>query len=439
MAAIQWAPFSKTGLRSITGCTSFINIFEGAVRSSKTVCSIIAWLDFVEKSPHREFLMTGKTSDTLYRNVIDGGVGIISIMGEKRAKYVKGGDGGAHLKLKFRNPNKASERKWIEKICYCIGGNDEKSEGRVRGMTVAGWYADEVTLYPESFTKQCLNRMSLSGSRAIWTTNPDSPYHPVYTEYIEKAKEKGYKVFHFELDDNLSLDPWYKENIKKAYSGLWYKRMILGLWVMADGVIYDMFDHEAHVVDVLPDMNRYWLACDYGTSNATTFILSGLGVDGRLYIIDEYYHSGSQSGQQKSHDEHVGQKSPQMYSADFKKWLEHCGDVMGKRIDYDRLFIDPSAEAFIVQLWSDGVRKIAKADNAVKNGIELVSTIMTLDRFRVHRRCKNVLRELSSYVWDPKAQKLGEDKPMKTNDHCLDPIRYIANGTRSIWVNRRAS
>ena len=39
----------------------------------------------------------------------------------------------------------------------------------------------------------------------------------IKTEYIDKAKEKGYKHWHFELDDNLTLSNDYKENIKNLH------------------------------------------------------------------------------------------------------------------------------------------------------------------------------------------------------------------------------
>jgi phage terminase large subunit len=56
-----------------------------------------------------------------------------------------------------------------------------------------------------------------------------------------------------------------------------------------------------------------------------------------------------------------------------------------------------------------------------------------MDMFRVHKRCENVLRELSSYVWDEKAQERGEDKPIKAHDHTLDAIRYVVNSTAKLW------
>ena len=423
MPKINWSPFSETGLESIHLTDAFINIYEGAVRSSKTVCSIISWIKFVEDSPHREFLMTGKTADTLFRNVLDGDVGMINIIGSARAKYKKSSEGGAKLQFKCKDPETG---KMIVKTIYCLGANDERAEGNIRGMTIAGWYADEVTLYPESFVKQGINRMSLDGAQAFWTMNPDSPYHYIKIEFIDKAVEKGYKIFHFELDDNLSLSERYKNSLKAAYSGLWYKRMVLGLWVMADGVIYDLFNHEEDVVDTLPHMKKYWVGVDYGTSNATTFILCGLGQDECFYVCQEYYHSGKDGIS----------KSPSQYSKDMKHWLEALHDADGTQIDPERIFIDPSAEGFILQCWQDGVKRTASADNAVKTGIELVSNLMGNRVFKVHSGCKNVLRELSSYCWDEKAQKRGEDVPLKTSDHTMDPIRYVINTTKNIWIRK---
>lgn len=382
-----------------------INVLDGPVRSGKTMASIVRWIEYLKTAPPGDLLMSGKTKHTIRRNVLED---MFTIIG--RNNYT------------FNSTDGVIEA--FGRRIYVVGANDERAEEKIRGMTIAGWYDDETTLKPESFFKQALARMSVEGAKAFCTTNPDSPYHWLNTEYLENEELISggiLKRFRFTFDDNLALSEEYKESLKKLYTGLWYKRMILGLWVMAEGVIYDMFDHDNMVVDELPKMLKYWIGVDYGTSNATTFILCGLGEDGRLYVCDEYYHSGSQSGRQKS---------PAMYSQDFRKWLACHG------ITPEYIFIDPSAEGFILQLWSDGVKRIAKADNEVKAGIELVSSIIGNDCFRVHRRCKNVLKELASYVWDPKAQERGEDKPLKQNDHCMDPIRYVANGTKLIWIKK---
>jgi PBSX family phage terminase large subunit len=474
---INWKPFSETAIKSMSECDSFINIYEGAVRSGKTVASIIAWLSFIKNSPHKEFLMTGKTSDTLYRNVLGGDLGLINIM-SGTAKYSKSSTGGAKLSVRFINndfvnliedledegiikihrnsqgeviykrafasvkENKKLILDYLEetddieipplydyKTIYCLGANDERAEGNIRGMTIGGWYADEATLYPDNFIKQAINRMSLDGARAFWTMNPDSPYHPIKKEYIDSGR---YKVFHFELDDNMSLSERYKNELKKAYSGLWYKRMVLGLWVMADGVVYKQFNQDRHIINdaILArdgiDFVKYYVGCDYGATNPTTFVLIGITRDSKCYVLNEYYHSGREGDN----------KSPQQYSEAYQKWVDSLVGIHGEKIKPERCYIDPSAKSFMLQLWQDGINNVTAANNSVNEGIELVTNLIGNDMFFVHERCKHVLQEIDSYIWDVKAQKRGIDKPVKEYDHTLDAIRYVIYSNRLIFTRK---
>lgn len=439
--AINWQ-FSYKALQSIKYSDAFINIWEGAVRSSKTVASIVRWIQFVEETDYPEFLLTGKTESTAYRNIIGGQMGIISIMGESRAKFKKSGDGGSRLELKFPNkdPKTKGREPWITKVCYVVGANDEKSENKIRGMTIGGWYADEVTLYPESFVKQAINRMSVEGAKAFWTTNPDSPYHYIKTEFIDKAKAKGYRTFHFTLMDNPSLPKSYIENLKNAYKGLWYKRMVMGLWVMADGVIYDMFNHDpvhmgGHVMAAVPDgvdLINYWITIDSGYSNATTFLLMAEGTDGNCYQVSEYYHSGR--------DDESRAKSPSDYAYDLLNWLgEYSLNTHGLNMIIPKaIIIDPAAKGFILELYKilpKNLRsKIQTGMNDVLLGIELTSSMIGYGKLRILTKCKHTLRELASYCWDPAAQKRGEDKPLKENDHTMDGLRYFVVYTRNKWL-----
>lgn len=386
-----------------------INILEGSVRSSKTVTMIPKWLRYIKEAPKGLLIMTGVSKETVFDNVL---MDLFDTVGSANYHY-------NHV---------SGELNIYGRRIKVVGAKDEGSEKYLRGKTLAGAYCDEVSLMPESFFKQLLNRLSLEGAKLYATTNPDSPYHYLYKDYMNDPKklEMGMvKVIHFVLEDNPNLSREYIDFIKNAYQGLWYKRMILGLWVLAEGIIYDQFEEDTMTVtsEEIPDIMKYWVGVDYGTSNATTFILGGLGADHKLYIIDEYYHSGRDSIQ----------KSPSQYSKEYKKWIGKQRNKYGLPIKPEKIFIDPSAESFIIQLYEDGVRGVVSADNAVIRGIELNTNLMGANLFRVNKKCKNTLRELSSYIWDAKAQKIGEDKPIKQNDHCLDSVRYITNSTRSIW------
>lgn len=409
----DFKPFSRKQLDVICSADAFINILEGSVRSGKTIASIVAWIDFVRNSPHRVFLMTGGTSDTLYRNVIED---IEKILGPRRARYVKSAKGGGALRLVFSNPDypTKSKRRRITKICYCVGASDQRSEGRIRGMTIGGWYADEITLHPEAVVKQAINRMSLRGARAIWTTNPDSPFHYIKTEFIDQAADKGYKHWHFEMEDNLALDKRYVENLSNSYSGLWYLRMVKGLWVQAEGAIYDMWSDD-NLIDDLPPHMRYnsirFIAVDKGTQNATVFL--DFWDDGdTLYLARTYYHSGAKTGRQKEDAE---------YADDFERFVRE----FEPNEEPICAVVDPAAASFKVALWHRGFA-VRDADNDVAEGIRRMSTMIALRKLKVvnNESNKPFLQEISNYVWDAKAALRGVEQPLKRDDHCMDGGRY---------------
>lgn len=388
--AFQWGRFSEKQLDSIVNSDARLNFWQGAVRSGKTIASIVRWLDFIASGPQGDLLMVGKTERTLKRNVLDT---MAQILGPKRFKYNKG-EGEVYV---------------CGRRIYVVGANDERAEGKIRGMTLAGAYGDEVTLWPEAFFKMLLSRLSVPGAKFFGTTNPDSPYHWLKREYLEKP-DLNLKSWHFLLEDNPNLDPEYVESLKKEYTGLWYKRFILGMWVQAEGAVYDMWDEDRHVVDEVPtphEARLIYCGVDYGTTNPCAFLLISLA-DDTWYVHREYYHDSRAVGRQKTDAE---------YSRDLAEFL---GDLK-TRVP---VVIDPSAASFKEQLQSDGFI-VWEADNSVLDGIRAVATLLNEGRLKVHRSCQNLIREFSAYVWDEKAQKRGEDKPLKENDHALDALRYV--------------
>jgi len=436
-AAFQWRPFSKKQKKVLTWWKPWspyydydMIICDGAIRSGKTIAMITSFVMWAtETFSGQDFIIAGKSAGALRRNVIQPMKQICNAL--NLPHFHHRGEGWMSVGDNF---------------FHFFGANNEASQDALQGMTAAGAYADEVALFPQSFVEQMIGRCSIEGSRIWMNCNPEGPYHYIKTEFIDQAEAKKILRLHFTLDDNLSLSPKIKERYHRQFAGVFKQRFIYGQWVAAEGIVYPMFDHTGHVVDAVPKydengnpfIRKYWIGVDYGSSNATTFILCGLGVDGRFYVLDEYYHSGREEEKKAAEGTMTGtvKKSPSDYSRDFqsklRQWRREYPNFP-KRVD---VYIDPTAEGFMLQLWKDIDEQLLAADNSLKLGIEGLQSLMSNDCFRVHRRCQNVLRELASYVWDEKAAQRGEDEPVKEHDHTLDAIRYVFNMTRSIWVRK---
>ena len=192
------------------------------------------------------------------------------------------------------------------------------------------------------------------------------------------------------------------------YSGVFFKRYIQGLWCIAEGVIYDMFDKSRHVIDELVEGSKYYVSCDYGTQNATVFLLWTKNENNNKWTcVREYYYSGREESKQKTDSE---------YADDLTIWL--------KEIKPERIIVDPSAASFIAELKKRGYR-IKKANNDVLDGIRFVATQLTGGSIEINDKCENLIREFAEYVWDEKAADRGEDKPVKEFDHAMDALRYF--------------
>lgn len=408
-------PLSPKQVDSIIEARAFQNIWEGSVRSGKTIASLLRWLEFVANRPEGgELVMVGRTRDSLARNVF-GPLTDPTIFGP--------------LTRDIQYTNGAPTANVLGRTVHCLGANDAQAEPKVRGLTCAGAYVDEITTLPRTFYDQLNARCSVDGSAIFGTTNPDNPNHWARKEYLLRPRENRLRSWHFVMDDNPGLTEEYKARQRAAHRGLFYKRNIQGLWVMAEGAIYEAWDEAEHVVDTLPEMRRYWLGMDYGTVNATSVILLGEGVDGRLYACAEWRHDSRQAQRQMTDAQ---------YSAAIRAWLADyrppgAPDTAPRGVTPEWSFVDPSAASFITQAYEDGFPNLAKARNEVADGIRDVASLLAAGLLRVHRSCTGLIEEMPGYVWDEKAAEKGEDKPVKINDHSVDALRYAVHSTAPEW------
>ena len=380
---------------SVREATARLNLWDGSVRSGKTIGSIVRWLRFITvDGPPGNLLMIGKTERTLSRNVLDP---IRDLVGSSRCQ-VKAGSGEVTI---------------LGRTVYLAGANDERASDRIRGITLAGAYGDEVSLWPRSFFTMLLSRLSVPGAALFATTNPDGPRHWLKTDYLDRADELDLARFRFRLPDNPGLDPAYVVALQAEYVGLWRARFIDGLWVAAEGAIYDTFDPTPGGPHVQPipaptddqPQDAGWVAIDYGTSNP--FVALRLRHHlGRVYVTSEYRWDSRARRRQLTDSD---------YADALAAWWGTD--------EPPAIIVDPSAASFIAELRQRGY-PVQGANNAVLDGIRLVATELNAGRLIIDPTCTGLIDELAGYSWDPKAQAHGQDAPLKADDHGPDALRY---------------
>lgn len=395
-----------------------IALWSGAVRSGKTIASLLAFLIAVSVAPDTGLIvMIGKTRETIERNLIEPlqSVALFGVLA-KQVHHTRG----------------ATTATILGRTVHLIGANDVRAEDRIRGMTIALAYVDEATLLPRGFWMMLLSRLSVIGAKLFSTTNPDGPAHWLRKDFILRAADVGLRSWHFTLDDNPSLDPAYVERLKRQYVGLWYRRFVLGEWCLAEGAVYDMWDPARHVVQELPVIDR-WLASgiDYGTTNPFAALILGLGhpeQDGtrRLYLTHEWRWDSKHQRRALTDVE---------YSEKYRGWLAelpHPHFEAAKGIWPEWTVVDPSAASFVQQLHRDGLTPTL-ARNEVLDGIRTLSSLLARDLLRVHESCDGFISEIPGYSWDPDKAEKGEDAPIKAADHSLDGGRYGIHTTEALW------
>lgn len=378
-------------------------IADGAIRSGKTVSmsfSFIIWA--MQTFDNENFGMCGKTVGSFRRNVFS------------PLKNMIAGQPGMNIKERRTENLFIIDYKGKTNTFYIFGGRDERSQDLVQGVTLAGVFFDEVALMPESFVNQATGRCSVAGSKYWFNCNPAGPNHWFKVNWIDKQEEKKILYLHFTMDDNPSLTEEIKERYRTQYTGVFFKRYILGLWVIAEGLVYTMFSREKHVTnkDFKYDpynrehrRYRFFIAIDYGTVNPFAALLAKYDpINHDVEIIDEVYFAGREG---KRADNEA-----------YYKMIEKLAD--GYPIE--TVIIDPSAASMIETIKKYGKYLVKAANNDVLNGIQEVTKYLNLGLLKVNAKCKGLLMEFESYSWD---EKSGEDKVIKENDHSLDALRYL--------------
>ena len=390
-------------------------IADGAIRSGKTVAMALSFVMWAMSTfNEHNFIMAGKTVKSFERNVLTPLKAILPGRG-----YSFTWRASDNL-LRVHRGSKTND-------FYIFGGKDEASQDLVQGLTAAGAYFDEVALMPESFVNQATGRLSVDGSKMWFNCNPEAPLHWFKLQWIDRAKEKGLLLLHFTMDDNNSLSEEIKARYRSMYAGVFYMRFILGLWAVAEGLVYSMFgegnryNDETRPAAMLSTSTRY-IAVDYGTTNPCVFL--DIRDDGQDVWIENEWRWDSKSAEAQR------MAIPNMTDA---QYADAMAEFMGADpAEQCMIVVDPSAKSFITELRQRGFY-VKEGDNDVLDGIRETATLITRKKLHVHERCKGLLNEFHSYVWDEKAAQRGEEKPVKMQDHGMDAMRYYVHTVLPDW------
>lgn len=372
---------------------------DGAIRSGKTVCmslSFVLWA--MTKFNECDFAICGKTVGSCKRNVIK------PLRRMLRNRY----------KIVFKRSDNILEISKGNKTnyFYIFGGKDESSQDLIQGITLAGVLLDEVALMPQSFVDQAVGRCSIEGAKLWFNCNPENPRHWFYKEWMKNIVEKKVLHLHFTMDDNLTLSKQTKERYYNRFSGTFFRRFIMGEWVVAEGLVYqnyhDSMIDKLYKGDGTELRGEWYVSIDHGTVNPCSMGLWCVMAD-RAIRVDECYFDSRKEHYQRTDEEH--------YTA--------LKELVGNQ--YIRYIIcDPAAASFITTIRRHNEYRVRPAVNEVINGIRITSELLKSGRAVISEKCKNSQEEFGLYRWGP-ADTKGKDTVIKENDHAMDDIRYFCN------------
>lgn len=433
----QWQPFSRKQLKIMTWwCDPSPYkdydgiIADGAVRSGKTISMAASFVNWaMETFDGVDFAFCGKTVGSLKRNVLN------------TLKQQLEGMGLTYEEKRTENLIIISRGKRTNYF-YCFGGKDESSQDLIQGMTLGGILFDEVALMPQSFVTQGEARCSLDGAKMWYNCNPKAPTHYFKKEYVDIAEDKRLLYLHFTMDDNLTLTEPVKDRYKRMFTGVFYQRNVLGLWVTAEGKIYTAFTDD----NIIPKAE--WYAQDangrYTHPLREQISIVTMGVD---FGGNKSSHAFNLTGFTRGFRQLITLKERRIKEELTPNELEQefIDFVKESKAEYPNLteiFCD-SAEQVLIR----GLKNAVRLNNipvAVKNArkgeiidrIRFYSAMQNQMRYFIIDDCTETIGAFTDAVWDEDKEDVRLDDG-STNIDSLDAQEYSSEPYMSIMLDMK--
>lgn len=382
-------------------------ICDGAVRSGKTIVMTLAFVLWAMRYFNEtNFAVCGKTVTNAERNII------------RPFMAIEGLNDALKISYKLTNRCMTVESGNRRNYFYVYGGKDESSYALIQGITLAGVLLDEVALMPQSFVDQATARTLTFSNAKIWfNCNPESPAHWFYKQWIADTPPRS-KRLHFLMTDNPIMGEDEIRRAEEMYAGVFYRRYILGEWVIADGLVFD-FNEEKNTFDQLNFAGcRWYMTCDYGITNP--FVCQLWAVKGNVaYCVKEYYFDSNEAGYRRTDEEHYDEI-----------------EALAGNLPIEFIVIDPSATSMKETIYRHDKFSYKNANNDVIGGIGSMAALLKAGMIKYNKeQCPNTIKEFGLYLWDMNS---GLDKPIKENDHGMDASRYFCSTVlidEFNWIN----
>ncbi len=382
----------------------YILVCDGAVRSGKSSIMTIAFIIWaMEYFDHTNFAICGKTVTSTERNII------------KPYQTIKN--------LPYKNQYKRVDRLLVVKCgrkqnnFYVFGGKDESSYALIQGITLAGVLFDEVALMPKSFVDQAIARTLTYPNAKLWfNCNPEDPEHWFYNDFI--LQERGStKRIHFLMSDNPIMTEPEIEKASKMFTGIFYLRYVLGLWVRAEGVIFRQFaeNPDNWIVDTIPnDLEYITFGLDFGESTShTVFVATGIRRAARgIIALDDF----------KLESKGV---SPDVIEREFVVFAQRVMECYpGIRLTYawgDHPETIVNGIAIAVKKAKLPLVVIPAKKEEIVTRIYAQEKMLNLHLMSIMRRCTLLIHSLKNQVWDEKRKdKNGKNIRLDNNPNIAD-------------------
>ena len=420
-AKFKFMPFSEQQQRLIHWWRPVVRysqcdfvIADGAIRSGKTIACIIGFLTWSQEMFSGEsFILAGKTMGALKKNVIRPMLQILEAWGWPYA-YIRSGT-DARIEIGTNT-------------YYLYGANTEAAQDALQGLTAAGAYADEAALFPQSFIDQMIGRCSVAGAKIWMNCNPGSPHNYIKAEFIDKAQEKRVYCLHFRMDDNLTLSQAVKARYKRAWpvGSVFYKRFILGLWVAADGLIYEQFAD--HLQDYLVD--RKWLeeneiayaviGVDFGgTKSAHSFTLTGFTKGYKQVVVLDEYYCKKRINPTQLQDNFID--FVRRAQARYKVYEAYCDSA-------EQTLISGLETACMQAHVAIDIRNAIKGP--INDRIAFYNSLIAQHRWKVMKHCEHIIAAFEQAVYDDKKKNM--DVRLDDGEMNVDSLDSTEYSTESV-------